>query len=408
MTRATKATGRAAGLYAAMMSGAALLSLAGSAQLSAQSGQLAGQRLSTVTQVSLAGAIADARAAIARSPGSRYTIALPAGVHDLSGGDARAASIDLSRIDACPGMLTITGAGKDRTTIITDDDLVGIMGRRTSCVTVADLTMTRRKIETTQGHVVALTPNSVTIDIPQGFPAPTSLLSNVQEEYADGREVNRKWLRRFNETPQGPQIDVEQPQVNWLSAVRAPGGKGRWHFNLREGRNMPRLRPGDLIGVKSKFGRDAYRFTDGAHITFRGVRWLMETRGIFHRVDYVTIEDCSISPPPPINGIRFALASSSGGPQIGHPMQPSQTRGHLVTGNDFRGTGDDALMFAHASGLVENNRLADSFALGIRIYESPGLRIGRNVTERAPIVRIADDVLENNNRPERRRLRPAA
>lgn len=405
---AMKAKGRIATIYAVLIGGAALASLTGSVQLPAQTVQRAGQQLKFVNQASLASAIADARAAIAGSPGLHYRIALPGGVHDLSGGGARVASIDLSRIDACPGTLTITGTGRDRTTIITDDDLVGIMGRRTSCATIADLTMSRRKIETTQGHVVALTPNSVTIDIPSGFPAPTSLLSDVQEEYADGREVNRKWLRRFNETPEGPQIDIGQRQVNWLSAVRTPGGKNRWRFALREVRNMSRFRPGDLIGVKSKSGRDAYRFTDGAHITFRGVRWLMETRGIFHRVDYVTIQDCSISPPPPINGVRFAMASSSGGPQIGHPMQPGQTRGHRVIGNDFRGTGDDALMFAHASGVVENNRLADSFALGIRIYESPGLRLGRNVTERAPIERIADDVLENNDRPVRRRLRPAA
>lgn len=392
---------------AVLVGGAALDSgSAGTASWAQSPPRSAGFPLAVVTPRTLTAAIAEARAAIARSPGLRYTITLPAGSFDLNGDDAGAASIDLSHFDACPGMLTITGAGKNRTTIITDDDLVGIMGRRSSCITIADLTMSRRKIESTQGHVVAVTPDSVTLDIPRGFPAPTSLLSDIEEEYGDGRQVNRKWLRRFDETAQGPQIDVDQPQVNWLSAIRLPGSGNRWRFTLREGRNMPRFRPGDLIGVKSKSGRDAYRFTDGQRITFRGVRWQMETRGIFHRVDYVTIQDCSIAPPPSVGGIRFVMASSSGGPQIGHPMQPQQTHGHIVTGNDFRGTGDDALMFAHAAGLVQDNLLADSFALGIRIYESPGLQLGKNRTERAPIERIADDVLEKNDRPVRRRLRP--
>ncbi len=403
------ATNRHNAAYSVLIAATMAMPVAAAFQQSDRAPAPQGRQLRTVTQESLAAAITEAKAAMARAPGSSYTIALPAGRFDISGTPrgGGSASIDLSRINACPGTLTITGEGKDQTTIITDDALVGIMGRRTSCVTIADLTMSRRKIEATQGKIVALARESVTLEIPRGFPEPTSLLSDVREEFSDGREVNRRWLRRFVDAPGGPQIDVAQPQVNWLSAAKVPGGTNRWRFAIPVTGAMPRFRVGDLIGVKSKSGRDAYRFTDGEKITFRSVRWMMETRGIFHRVDQVTIRNCSIAPPPPINGVRFAMASSSGGPQIGHPLQTAPTRGHVVVGNDFRATGDDALMFAHASGIVENNYLADTFALGIRIYESPGLRVGRNTAVRAPIERMADNSLEANERPDASRRRPA-
>lgn len=357
-------------------------------------------RLTSVTQQSIADAVRRARAALAAAPGSRQTIVLPAGSFDLSSGGTGVASIDLSRIDACPGMLTITGQGMDRTTITTDEQLVGIMGRGASCITIADLTMTRAKIEATQGTVVSATRDSVTIDIPRGFPDPTSLLPATPELGRNGQEVIRRWLKAYRPSPDGPQIIVDQQQANWRSAERVPGGPNRWRFDLVVRGMMPTYRPGDLIGVKSKSGLDAYRFINGEKITFRGVRWMMETRGVFRMVNNVTIQDCVIQRPPPINGVRFALASSSGGPQIGQPSDP-MTEGHVVTGNRFEATGDDALLFAHANGVVRDNRISDTFGSAIRIYESPGLTVGQNLTLRAPILHTPDGQLERPNNVRR-------
>ncbi len=371
------------------------------------------RQLTTVTQASLASALRDARASLERAPGSSYTIRLPAGTFDLAGLDnvSGGATIDLSRIDACPGMLTIAGQGMNNTTIITDDRLIGIAGRQTSCVTIADLTMSRRKPDATQGVVVAATPESVTVDIPVGFPDPVSLMPEERVVNRDGRETIRRYLKKYAPSPEGPRAIPDQIQAMWQSATRVPGGPNRWRIDLVIRGRMPEYRPGDLLGIKSKNGFDAYRFIGGENITFRGVRWMMETRGVFRRVDNVTIENCSIVRPPPINGVRFAMASSTGGPQIGQPTDP-MTQGHLVTGNDFAATGDDALLFAHANGVVRDNRISDTWGSAMRIYESPGLEVGNNVLIRSRILREVDDKLEGDrnvgrrSRPPRSDVRP--
>lgn len=367
------------------------------------------RQLTTVTQASIAAAVRDARAALQRSPGSSYTIRLPAGTFDISGldGTTGGASIDLSRLDACPGTLTIAGAGMTRTTIVTDDRLVGISGRQTSCVTIADLTMSRRKPDATQGVVVSSTPESVTLDVPQGFPDPASLVPEERVVNRQGRETIRRYLKKYAQTPAGPQAIPGRTQVMWQSATRVPGAANRWRIDLVIRGRMPDYRPGELLGIKSKNGFDAYRFVGGQKITFSGVRWMMETRGVFRRVNNVTIQNCSIVRPAPINGVRFAMASSTGGPQIGQPTDP-MTEGHVVTGNEFEGTGDDALLFAHANGVVRDNRISDTWGSAMRIYESPGLQVGTNMLTRSLILREADDKLEGDRNVGRRSRPPRA
>ncbi|UVO48989.1 right-handed parallel beta-helix repeat-containing protein [Sphingomonas sp. SUN019] len=352
------------------------------------------RRLSVVDQRTIAAAITDARETIARRGGVNYVIRLPAGTFELNGAAATGGgTIDVSRIDACPGRLTITGAGADRTKLITDDRLVGIIGRATRCVTIADLTMTQRRIEMSQGKVFATTPDAVVLDIPRGFPTPADLMPRDREIGRNGREVMRRWMKKYVDTPTGPQIVVDQVQAMWSGATRIAGAPNRWRIQLVVRPVMPAYRPGDLIGLKSKSGEDSYRFINADRITLRGVRWSVETRGVFRMTDNVRIENCSIVRPAPINGVRWAMASSSGGPQIGQPSDP-MTQGHIVVNNDFQATGDDALMFAHANGVARGNRISDTFGSAIRIYESPGLTLSGNVTVRAPILRVRDGLLE--------------
>lgn len=359
-----------------------------------ESARVVERNVATVDQRSIAAAIAEARTAIARDKGVSYVIRLPPGTFELNGAGATGGgTIDLSRIDACPGQLTITGAGADRTTLITDDRLVGIIGRATKCVTIADLMMTQRRKEMSQGVVVAMTGDAVVVDIPRGFPTPTDLMPREREIGRTGQEVVRRWMKKYVNAPGGPQIVPDQVQAMWRDATRVNGAPNRWRINLVPRRNMPSYRPGDLVGLKSKSGEDAYRFINADRITLRRVRWSVETRGVFRMTDNVRIEGCSIVRPAPVNGVRWAMASSSGGPQIGQPSDP-MTGGHLVADNDFEATGDDALMFAHANGVARGNRMSDTFGNAIRIYESPGLVLSNNVTVRAPILHVANDLLE--------------
>lgn len=370
------------------------------------SGPIVEKRLTTVDQRSIAAAIAEGQAEIARRKGVNYVIRLPAGTFTIDGtGATGGGTIDLSRIDACPGRLTITGAGDDRTTLVTDDRLVGIIGRDTHCVTIADLMMTQRRIEMSQGTVVSASRDAVVLDIPRGFPSPADLMPREREIGRGGQEVVRRWMKKYVNTPTGPQIVTDQVQALWEDATPVAGSPNRWRIRLRVRPVMPDYRPGDLIGLKSKSGEDAYRFIKGNDITLRGVRWSIETRGVFRMVDNVTIEDCSIVRPPPVNGVRWAMASSTGGPQIGQPTDP-MTQGHKVVNNDFEATGDDALMFAHANGIARGNRMSDTFGSAIRIYESPGLTVADNVTVRAPILRVKDDLLEREGPSIRRASRP--
>jgi hypothetical protein len=352
------------------------------------------RRLASVDQRTIAAAIVDAREVITRRPGVNYVIRLPAGTFQLDGSAATGGgTIDLSRIDACPGRLTITGAGANRTTIVTDDRLVGIIGRATKCVTIANLMMTQRRFEMSQGTVVAMTRDAVVLDIPRGFPTPADLMPREPEIGRNGREVVRRWMKRYVDAPGGPQIVVDQVQALWSEATRVAGAPNRWRIQLVVRPVMPTYRPGDLIGLKSKSGEDAYRFINSDRITLSGMRWSVETRGVFRMTNNVRIENCSIVRPASINGVRWAMASSSGGPQIGQPSDP-MTNGHVVVNNDFQATGDDAVMFAHANGIARGNRMSDTFGSAIRIYESPGLVLSDNVTVRAPILRVATDLLE--------------
>lgn len=345
--------------------------------------------LKTVTQQSIAQAIAEGTTYLRSHPGANFTIRLPAGRFDLARGSrATEASIDLSRINACPGRLTIDGAGMDKTTLVRQDDVIGMTGRNTHCVTISDLGFTQNRFETSQGTVVAADTRQVTLDIPTGFPTPGELMPAKSEIGRNGKEVVRRFLRKYRMTPSGPQILENEPQAIWAKAQRAGGAANRWTLTLVAKANNPVFRRGDLVGIKSKLGSQAYRFIGGDRITLERVRWARDSRGVFRRVNNVTVQECVIDRPAPINGVRFLLSTSDGGPQVGQPTDP-MTSGHLVQNNTFVATGDDGILLARATGTVRNNRVTDSFARGIILVGSPNAKLQGNILTRAPLENLA-------------------
>lgn len=360
------------------------------------------RRLSTVTPHSMAAAVSESSRYIAAHPGAAVTIRLPSGTHDLSaGGPDRGASIDLSDVTACPGGLTIAGEGAGRTTIIKGDDSVGVLGRRTSCVTIADMTLMQRRLEVTQGKVVSASREAVVLDIPRGFPTPAALMAVPASRDSDDRA--RYWLRRYVDAPGGAQIVQNETAVRWRTAEQVVGAPNRWRFSIAGWRRTPVFPQGALIAVKTKSGGQAYRFTNGRNITFRGVRWINDSRGKFRGVNNVTVENCRIGRPPPLNGVGFVVSTSGGGPQIGHTAD-ALTTGHLVQDNVFEATGDDAVAFAHASGTIRNNRISD-VNRGVLLAGSPDVKLENNTLVRASVVRKAGSGRKhrraaNDNEPE--------
>jgi hypothetical protein len=341
------------------------------------------RRLTTVNQQTIARAIDEAAAYLRSNPGARAVVRLPAGSFDVgAGGGEDGAAMDLSRIDACPGGLTITGAGTLRTTLIKDSDTTGIRGRDASCITISHMTLMQRRIEVTQGVVVSANSREIVIDVPRGFPTPADLMSVPALRNSEGQP--RYWLKRYVMAGSTPQLIGNERDVRWDRAERVPGTANRWRLQIGAWRGTAVYRPGELVGVKTKSGGQAYRFTGGRNITFDSVRWINDARGKFRDVQNVTIRNSSIVRPPPINGVQFAMSTSGGGPQIGHNPGPLTT-GHLVENNVFEATGDDAISFSNAEGVIRNNRIVD-VRRGVLLNGSPNVRLENNTLVRASTV----------------------
>lgn len=360
----------------------ALVAVAAPGPALVPAGRAVERPLTDVTRASLAAAITEAGRYLAQHRGASVTLRLPAGTIDLSKGQtADAAAIDVSDIDACPGTLTIAGAGMDKTTLVKSSDGMGILGRQTRCVTFADLTLMQRRIEMSQGRVVAVEPAAIVVDVPAGFPTPGEIASAPAGRSEKG--LNRWWLKPYAMTPTGPQIRGEDSHIRWTGGTQVTGRPNRWRLATMA--NGPvGLRPGDWLVIKAKSGGQTYRFANGNDITFRHIRWVNDARGKFRSVDRVTIDGCVVTRPAPINGVPFFTATSGGGPQIGAPNEP--TSGHVVENNRFEGLGDDPINFNNASGVIRNNRITDANR-GIILVASPGVTLQNNILVRAPVVR---------------------
>jgi len=216
----------------------------------------------------------------------------------------------------------------------------------------------------------------VTLAIDAGLPTPADLV--------DPTPIGHYLRQCSAEALSFPATNNEQQA--WTSATR--GADGLWRFALKRAA-APSWKVGDTIAVKSKHGGNAYWFYGGHDVTFQRVRWLDESRGTFRGgMSRVRILDDRIDRTPDAAGRKPCLATSDGGPQIGHPDDPPTTD-VLVQGNDFEGTGDDAIALFNASGVVAGNRVADSFARGILLFRSEGVELRGNDVERSPVLHVA-------------------
>lgn len=350
--------------------------------------------IAQVSPASIAQGIASARRSIAQHPGVRHVVQLPAGVFDLKLAGEETASVDVSGIDACPGWLVLRGKGMDATVLVKDNDGIGILGRDSSCIAFEQLTLKQARLEVSQGKVAAVTPGALLVDIAAGFPTFEDLAGTDATRDRNGRAI--RWLKHFVPVGGVPRIAPGERPVRWTGAERV--APGRWRVRIVEGRpNGTRWKVGDLLAVTAKSGGQAYRFIGGHDIRFSAVRWQGDGRGKFRYVDRITIRDSVFEPPAPINGTPFLLASSGGGPQLGHPGDPVTT-GHVLENNRFTRTGDDGIAMADATGVVRNNRISDA-TRGILIVGKGDVRLEGNVLDHAPVLRKASG-------GKSRRLRP--
>jgi len=192
----------------------------------------------------------------------------------------------------------------------------------------------------------------------------------------------------FDDSRTDPQlIQTNNSQIAWADAV-CLGGR-RWRIALKKRHFQPPYSEGDLIGIKSKKGGQAYWFYCGADILFRDVKWTHKTRGVFRGgFNKVRFENCITERAPPINGQTPCLAAPGGGPQIGQPHD-LRTDGHVVKSCRFGALGDDAVAFFNAAGEIRDCNISDAFARGILLYKSPDAILTNNTVLRCPVIRNA-------------------
>lgn len=333
------------------------------------------QRQYGVTVRGLQRAINDARQTFLRTPDATVVIRIGEGTFALDDDHARAA-IDLSGlVPGGRGRLVIAGAGMDRSRLVVAERLVGVYGRDVHRLVVQDLQFSRPARTVTQGRVTATGPGSVTLEFDRALPTPADLVDPTPLGH---------WLRRCLPDALSFPADSNLQQA-WTAAERT--ADGRWRFTLQRDATPP-WQVGDTLAVKSKHGGNAYWFHGGDDVTFQRVRWLDESRGTFRGgMSGIRILDSRIERVPDAAGHRTCLATPDGGPQIGQPDDPPTTD-VLVQGNDFEGTGDDAIALFNASGTVADNHVADSFARGILLNHSEGTVLRGNEVLRSPTLHV--------------------
>jgi hypothetical protein len=333
--------------------------------------------------VSLAGinlAIDDARGIFRSQPNDTVIVQLPAGSFPMVPSGAQR-SIDVSDVSPGPaGRLVVRGLGMAQTVLVFDSNASEIVGRNTSHVTFSGLHFTLARMTVSQGHVTALTPGTVDVQIQQGFPAPGDLID-------DFSKPNGRYLRRCTDSRTDSHIieSEDNRQIFWREAQQI--SPGLWRLYLAKQRGGE-LHIGDFIAVKSKKGNsNAYRFMGGTDVTFDDVLWTRASRGVFRGgMSDVHILNSAIRRDPPVDGQSPCLSSAGGGPQIGQPNDPP-TSGNVVRNFTAEGTGDDAVAFFNASGKIENATISGSFARGILLINSPDVVINSVHMDASPLLR---------------------
>jgi hypothetical protein len=347
-----------------------------------------------VTQSGIASAISDAKTYFTTHPHDTLVLQFNAGTYNINNdNNSTTGIIDISNVDpgAWDGRLVFRGGGQsgaNSTTFVFDDSLVSLYGKNIYHVTFESMHMTRADLKVSQGIVASVAPGSVTLDIQSGFPTPQDIFNP--------NSTTGRYLRAYDNTdPLDPQIignDTWPPssnaQIPWKTATQVSGFTNRWQINLNNATLVAGYSAGDLIGIKSKHGGDAYWFSVGSDFVFNDVKWTKESRGVFRTgFDHIRISNSTIDRGDPINGQLPALASPDGGPQLGN--QNDVPVSNIVVENCYiEGTGDDAIAYFKVTGIIRSNYVKDPFTR-ILLYQSPNSVIDGlgNTLIRTPVYR---------------------
>lgn len=274
------------------------------------------------------------------------------------------------------GRLIFRGAGPGKTTLFFPKGSTWISGQNSQRLTFTGLHMSTREMTVSQGHIFSTGPGFVILDIQTGFPSPA--------EIYDADMSHGRYIREFTNSRTAPQIIEGQKQFEWTKAVPVSGT--RWRLILGDDRD-PGYKKGALIGIKSKQTGNTYYFARCSDLTFDAVKWTQISRGVFREgTERITFLGCVVDRMPAINGQVPCLSTPDGGPQIGQPDDPPIT-GNRVENCRFTGTGDDPIAFFNASGVVANNYIADSFARGILLHNSPDVTVKNNTLLRCEVLK---------------------
>lgn len=285
---------------------------------------------------------------------------------------------DISYIAPGPtGRLLILGAGLDQTKFIVSPDQIQFFGRKSRRITIEGIDLSQDRLEASQGTEVGTsvktpdgTSNWVGIDISPGFPQMQPYPSGLWTARGHGRFL-RRYLRGTSCT-----IDASFQQLPYEDVLPDSAASNRWWFHLTQ---QNPFSPGDLIGIKSKFGGgQAYFFAASDDIVFDDVRWTRRSRGVFRSgTTDVQIFDSQIIPDPPILGEKVCMASSGGGPQIGQPHD-GPTWGNIIDNLRALNTGDDSIAVFNGHdrngqvGIsIRGTTIRNSFARSINLYHTP-------------------------------------
>lgn len=306
-----------------------------------------------ITQPAIARAIDDAKAHFAKNSNDTVTIEFDEGIYPLAAPADGKGIIELSGVKPGPaGRLIFRGAGMDKTTLVFDPGADQIHGRAVYRVSFIGLHLTRDDCSVSQGHVVKVAPGAIDLEIQNGFPAPQDIFNP--------NSGHGRYLRRYTDSRSDPQLILENnEQISWKNAHLIFGRQ--WRIDLTRTTQVAGYQPGDLIGIKSKHGGQAYWLYGGSDFVFEDVKWTQESRGVFRGgFDKIRITRCVVERAPAINGQVPCLSTPGGGPQIGQPGD-RPTSGNLVEDCRMTATGDDSIAFFNASGTIRNCRIADCF-----------------------------------------------
>jgi hypothetical protein len=253
--------------------------------------------------------------------------------------------------------------------------------------------MTRKDYTVSQGLVVETAPGKVVLEIQDGFPTPAMIFNP--------RSDQGRFLRRYTNSRTDPHICREDnEQIPWTRASHLEGRK--WQIDLKKKNLLANYAKGALVGIKSKhggeaeFGGQTYWFMGGSDFLFDSVKWTQKTRGVFRGgFNKVQFLNCVTDRSPPINGQTPCLAAPGGGPQIGQPNDPPTT-GNVVRNCRFVASGDDAVAFFNASGVISGCSIRDAFCRGILAANSANAVLSNNQVVRCPVQQSEDYRMPEN------------